>query len=39
LAGAAPLLSELVDVQFNPRSDIDVADACATAEGLIRQWS
>jgi len=39
LAAAAPLLSELVDVQFNPRSDIDVADACATAEGLVRQWS
>ncbi|CAM5679415.1 hypothetical protein MAUB1S_05048 [Mycolicibacterium aubagnense] len=35
---AAPLLSELVDVQFNPRSDVDVAAACAAAEGLIRQW-
>ena len=36
---AAPLLSELVDVQFNPRSDVDVDDACATAEGLVRRWS
>lgn len=35
---AAPLLSELVDVQFNPRSDVDVAAACAAAEGLVMQW-
>ena len=36
---AAPLLSELVDVQFNPRSTVDVDDACATAEGLVMRWS
>ncbi len=36
---AAPLLSELVDVQFNPRSAVDVGDACATAEGLVVRWS
>lgn len=36
---AAPLLSELVDVQFNPRSAVDVGDACATAEGLVMGWS
>lgn len=39
LSAAAPLLSELVDVQFNPRSDVDVGEVCAAAEGLIRQWS
>lgn len=36
---AAPLLSELVDVQFNPRTTVDVGDACATAEGLVMRWS
>lgn len=36
---AAPLLSELVDVQFNPRSTVDVGDACVTAEGLVMRWS
>jgi len=36
---AAPLLSELVDVQFNPRSAVDIGDACATAEGLVMRWS
>ena len=36
---AAPLLSELVDVQFNPRSAVDVGDACVTAEGLVMRWS
>ncbi len=39
LAAAAPLLSELVDMQFNPRSDVDFEGACATAEGLIKQWN
>jgi len=36
---AAPLLSELVDVQFNPRSAVDIGDACATAEGLVMRCS
>lgn len=36
---AAPLLSELVDVQFNPRSAVDIGDACVTAEGLVMRWS
>ncbi|MUL78562.1 hypothetical protein [Mycolicibacterium sp. CBMA 226] len=39
LGAAAPLLSELVDMQYNPRSHVGVDEACAAAEGLIRQWS
>ncbi|MCX8562056.1 hypothetical protein OS122_14275 [Mycolicibacterium mucogenicum] len=38
-SAAAPLLSELVDVQFNPSSDVDVGQACATAEALVMRWS
>jgi hypothetical protein len=39
LRTAAPLLTDLNDAQFNAGSRVDVADAAAAAEELIRQWS
>lgn len=39
LARAAPILSELTDVQFNDRSTVDVGAASESAEELIRAWS
>ncbi|KWX21642.1 hypothetical protein AFM11_24265 [Mycolicibacterium wolinskyi] len=39
LAPAAPILSELTDVQFNDRSTVDVGVASESAEELIRAWS
>jgi hypothetical protein len=38
LAEAAPLIARLNDVQFNTASKVDVAEACAATEELIRTW-
>lgn len=39
LAPAAPILSEIVDIQFNQHSAIDVAATCEAAEELVRRWT
>lgn len=39
LAPAAPLLSDLTDLQFNRHTAVDAADAGRTAEELIRTWT
>jgi hypothetical protein len=39
LAPAAPVLSEIVDIQFNQHSGIDIAATCDAAEELVRQWT
>ncbi len=39
LASAAPLLSDLTDLQFNRRTMVDAADAGRAAEELIRTWT
>lgn len=39
LAPAAPILSELTDVQFNDRSTVDIGVASESAEELIRRWT
>jgi hypothetical protein len=39
LASAAPVLTKLVDVQFNADSTIDVGDVSQSAEELIQTWN
>jgi hypothetical protein len=39
LARAAPLLEQLVDVQFNAASQVDIAAVGESAEELIRSWT
>ncbi|GAB1813772.1 hypothetical protein [Mycobacterium sp. MUNTM1] len=39
LAAAAPLLTQLGDGQFNAETLVDVHDASARAQELIRSWS
>jgi hypothetical protein len=39
LAGAAPLLAQLVDAQFNVGSTVDVGAVSESVEELIRTWS
>jgi hypothetical protein len=39
LASAAPILTELIDVQFNADSTLDVGVVSDSAEELIRTWS
>ena len=39
LASAAPILTELIDVQFNADSTLDVGAVSDAAEELIRTWS
>ncbi|MGV0743382.1 hypothetical protein [Mycolicibacterium sp. XJ870] len=39
LAPAAPVLSDLTDIQFNHLSTVDVAAAGDSAEELIRTWT
>ncbi|RDH77104.1 hypothetical protein DVS77_16855 [Mycolicibacterium moriokaense] len=39
LAGAAPLFETLNDAQFNGASAVQISDAGATAEELIRSWT
>ena len=39
LASAAPILTELTDVQFNADSTLDLGAASDSAEELIRTWS
>jgi hypothetical protein len=38
LASAAPLLAEVTDAQFNPDSRVEMTEAIARAEELIRSW-
>jgi len=39
LARAAPVLTDLTDVQFNADSVVDVGAAAVSAEELIHTWS
>jgi hypothetical protein len=39
LASAAPVLTDLIDAQFNADSTVDVGNASDSAEELIRTWS
>lgn len=39
LAGAAPLLEQLEDAQFNAASRVDVSAVSESAEELIRSWT
>ena len=39
LASAVPILTELIDVQFNADSTLDVGVVSNSAEELIRTWS
>ena len=39
LASAAPILTDLIDVQFNADSTLDVGVVSNSAEELIRTWS
>lgn len=39
LASAAPVLTKLVDAQFNAESIVDVGAVSASAEELIQTWS
>jgi hypothetical protein len=39
LASAAPILTELIDVQFNADSTLDVGAVSDSVEELIRTWS
>jgi len=39
LASAAPILTDLIDVQFNADSTLDVGAVSHSAEELIRAWS
>jgi hypothetical protein len=39
LASAAPVLTELIDAQFNADSTVDVAAVADSAEELIHTWS
>jgi hypothetical protein len=39
LAPAAPVLTELIDAQFNADSTVDVGSASDSAEELIRTWT
>lgn len=39
LAAATPLLTQLGDAQFNAETQVDVADASAQAQELIRSWT
>lgn len=38
LATAAPVLTDLADVQFNPETQLDIDDVTARARELIRSW-
>ena len=39
IATAAVVLAELIDVQFNARSDVDAGQVSRDAEELIRSWA
>jgi hypothetical protein len=39
LAVAAPVLTELIDAQFNADSSVDVAIVSDSVEELIHSWS
>ncbi|KQY03947.1 hypothetical protein ASD37_24285 [Mycobacterium sp. Root135] len=39
IASAAPLLTNLVDIRFNPESTLDVGLVSRDAEELIRSWA
>jgi hypothetical protein len=38
LAAATPLLTQLGDAQFNAEASVDIAEASARAQELIRSW-